>query len=110
MLPVNSVAERFEKLLADGQESAVLRFSLGSAWLERDPTRAAAHLLRATELDPAYSAAWKLLGKAWTAAGEPARACSAYTRGIEVAEARGDVQAAREMRVFLRRISSSPPS
>lgn len=97
--------EKLEKLLAAGKDGALLRFSLGSEHLKRgDAPAATAHLRRAVELDPNYSAAWKLLGKAWEAAGQPAAAADAYRRGIEVAEANGDKQAAREMGVFLKRL------
>ena len=48
------------------------------------------------------------LGSEWLKAGDPARAAAkAYAQGIAVAEARGDVQAAKEMRVFLRRLEKS---
>ena len=104
-----------EALLARGQDSALLRFSLGGECLKAgDPASALAHLRRAVEQDSAYSAAWKLLGKAATQAGDAGEAMLAYRRGIEVAEAKGDRQAAKEMRVFLRRLekqgSMPPPS
>lgn len=100
--------DNLERLLAKGQDSAVLRFSLGNAYLEADPACAARHFQRAIELKPDYSAAWKMLGKAHTAAGaiEPARA--AYAQGIATAQNMGDVQAAKEMRVFLNRLSRQP--
>ena len=53
------------------------------------------------------TAAWKLLGKALAEAGDGPGAATAYAQGIAVAEARGDVQAAKEMRVFLRRLEKS---
>lgn len=96
--------ENFERMLASGQDNALLRFSLGNAYLQAGEARAAVtHLREAVAQDPQYSAAWKLLGKALMAAGEPAEAAAVYTRGIEVAEGRGDKQAAKEMQVFLRR-------
>ncbi|MEQ8661194.1 MAG: tetratricopeptide repeat protein [Gammaproteobacteria bacterium] len=95
--------ERLEKMLAAGQDSAALRFGLGNAYLERDPAQAAVHLARAVEQDPEYSAAWKLLGRALAASGEHAQAAQAFASGIAVAERRGDVQAAKEMQVFLKR-------
>ena len=61
----------------------------------------------ALERDAQYSAAWKLLGKALAEAGDGPCAAEAYAQGIAVAEARGDVQAAKEMRVFLRRLEKS---
>jgi Tfp pilus assembly protein PilF len=91
-------------MLNRGQDSALLRYSLGNEYLKQeDFHRAVEHLARAVELDPAYSAAWKLYGKALTAAGRHARAIAAYRRGIAAAEGKGDVQAAKEMRVFLKR-------
>ncbi len=101
-----SLAENFEKMLAAGKDSALLRFSLGNAYLQAgDATRAAAHLDAAVAQDAGYSAAWKLLGKARAALGENAAAITAYERGILAAEAKGDKQAAKEMQVFLKRIS-----
>jgi len=97
-------AARFEALLAQGKDSALLRFSLGMQYLKADPARAAEHLRRAVEQDPGYSAAWKLLGKALEAAGDAAGAGSAYESGIAAVDARGDKQASREMGVFLKRL------
>jgi predicted Zn-dependent protease len=108
------VIENFEALLAKGQDSALLRFGLGSAYLkEGDADKAATHLRRAVEQDPNYSAAWKLYGKALTAAGKIPEARSAYEAGIHAAEARRDMQAAKEMKVFLKRLqklASNPES
>ena len=94
-----------EALLARGQDTALLRYSIALEHLRLEqPAQARAHLERAVVLDPSYSAAWKLLGKACTELADTAAASAAYRKGIEVAETRGDVQAAREMRVFLARI------
>ncbi len=59
------------------------------------------------ELDPRYTAAWKIYGKALAAAGRSDDALAAYRQGISVADAKGDKQAGKEMRVFARRIESS---
>lgn len=91
-------------MLAAGEDTALLRFSLGNGYLNDDPAQAVTHLRRAVALDPAYSAAWKILGKALSANGEEAAAIDAYRRGIEIAEDNGDKQAAREMGIFLRRL------
>ena len=96
--------EKLETLLAKQGESALLRFSLGNALLDDDPAAAAAHLRRAVALDASYSAAWKLLGRALAASGATGEARAAFDRGIEVAEQRGDIQAAKEMRVFRKRL------
>lgn len=97
--------ERFEALLAAGKDNALLRFSLGMHYLKAgDAARAAEHLRAAVAHDPAYSAAWKLLGKALAESGDRPAAMDAYASGIAAAEKRGDKQAAKEMNVFLRRL------
>ena len=99
----------FERMLASGKDGALLRFSLGNETLKAgDAVAAVAHLRRAVEFDPSYTAAWKLLGKALEAAGDRTAARDAYRRGIEVARAKGDKQAEKEMTVFARRIDKAP--
>ncbi|MBL8472651.1 MAG: tetratricopeptide repeat protein [Rhodocyclaceae bacterium] len=102
--------EALEKLLGGPRDGALLRYSLGNEYFKAgDFARAAQMLASALEKDPNYSAAWKLLGKAQEKAGDPAAALSAFKRGTEVAEARGDIQAAKEMRVFARRLEKAAP-
>ena len=97
--------QNLELMLQRGQDSPLLRFSLGSECLkEGDQLAAIGHLQEAVQQNPAYSAAWKKLGEAYVASGATARAEAVYLRGIAAAEAQGDVQAAREMQVFLRRL------
>jgi predicted Zn-dependent protease len=102
-------AERFEALLAEGKDSALLRFSLGMHYLKTgEAERAVGHLRVAVERDPGYSAAWKLLAKALAQFGDEPGAIAAYRSGIATAERKGDKQAAREMAVFLRRLEKKP--
>jgi Tfp pilus assembly protein PilF len=101
---MTDIAGNLERMLADGQETAVLRFSLGNAYLKRDPARAINHFGRAVELDPGYSAAWKLLGKTQASTEQFVEARASFEAGIRAAEANGDIQAAKEMRVFLKRL------
>ena len=87
------------------RDGALLRFSLGNALLGAGDAHGAAEELRqAVIFDPAYSAAWKLLGKACLALDDQAAAAAAWQQGIQVAQARGDKQAEKEMTVFLRRL------
>jgi predicted Zn-dependent protease len=105
---MNTAIENFEKMLAQGKDNALLRFSLGNAYLGAgEAAKAVAHLQKAVEHDPKYSAAWKLLGKALSESGEAQAALAAYRKGIEVAQAKGDIQAAKEMAVFARRIEKN---
>ncbi|MEJ2059961.1 MAG: tetratricopeptide repeat protein [Gammaproteobacteria bacterium] len=100
--------ENLEKMLAQGQDNALLRYTLGAEYLKQgDAERATVHLRAALEHDPDYSAAWKLLGKAYSEAGERETAMEAYRKGIEIAGRRGDKQAEKEMQVFLRRLEKS---
>jgi tetratricopeptide (TPR) repeat protein len=106
-----SVLSNLEKLLSNGRDSALLRFSLGNEYFKIGETWVAIfHLKRALVLDPNYSAAWKILGMALTDAGILNEALDTYRRGIEVAQRRGDQQAANEMTVFARRLEKRPSS
>jgi len=94
-----------EKLIGTARDGALLRYSLGSEYLKAgDCERAIAKLRESLEKDAAYSAAWKLLGRALTEAGRQAEALEAYERGISVAKAKGDKQALKEMTVFAQRL------
>lgn len=93
------------KMLERGQDSALLRFSLGNEYISAgNQDEAIGHLQRAVELDRKYSAAWKLLGRCLAEAGRDDEAMSAYREGMAVAERQGDRQAAKEMNVFLKRL------
>jgi predicted Zn-dependent protease len=103
-----SILDNFEKMLAGGQDNALLRYSLGNEYLKLgDAPAAVRHLRHAVVHDRDYSAAWKLLGKALTEAGDAVAAIEAYHTGIEIAERKGDKQAAKEMRVFLKRLQKA---
>ena len=102
---------RLEALLAKGGDAAALRLALASRYLDDgDAPGAVRHAEAAVRLDPEYSAAWKALGRALTAAGRAADALGAYERGATVAERRGDQQAAKEMRVFSKRLQRGAAS
>lgn len=97
--------EALRAQLGGPRDGALLRYSLGSALLDAgDWAEATAQLRAATDFDAHYSAAWKLLGKACLQSGDPGAAAEAWRRGIAAAEARGDLQAAKEMWVFLKRL------
>ncbi len=101
-----SLIDSLEAMLSRGQDSALLRFGLGSEYLKQDEyDRAALHLRSALEFDVQYSAAWKLLGQALAGAGKRDEAVKAYQDGIKHAEEKGHLHAAKEMRVFLRRLT-----
>ena len=97
--------ESLEKLLGTPRDGALLRFSLGMAYLKIENSEKAAQYLRhAVGRDPGYSAAWRALGKALESTGRPQEALAAYRDGIAAARNNGDKQAEKEMTVFARRI------
>jgi tetratricopeptide (TPR) repeat protein len=99
-----AVIDNLLHLLAAGNDGALLRFSLGNEYGKAENwDEAIRHLTQALQFDPAYSAAWKLQGKALAAAGRQQEAIEAWQQGMAVAEGKGDVQAVKEMRVFLKR-------
>jgi len=101
---MNRIAH-FEEILRRGRDDAILRFSLATEYRKcGQPAAAAQHLRQALALDPGYSAAWKLYGKVLAEQGLTDKAIQAYEQGIALAETRGDIQAAKEMRVFLKRL------
>jgi predicted Zn-dependent protease len=99
------VIENLEALLARGQDNALVRFGLANEYLKLGKLEVAiGHLRRCVAHDPKYSAAWKRLGKALADTGRTADAVAAYESGIQAAEEKGDIQAAKEMKVFLKRL------
>ncbi|WP_018864634.1 MULTISPECIES: tetratricopeptide repeat protein [Thioalkalivibrio] len=101
---MSDMIERFQNMLDGGQDSAMLRFSLGNA-LATDGQKEAAipHLERALELDGGYSAAWKLLAKTLVDLERPQAALSTCERGMAIATEKGDLQAVKEMEVYAKR-------
>jgi len=102
MVEINSL----ESMLESGQDNALIRFTLGSAFMQNQKfEQAIEHLAKAVEMDPGYSAAWKNYGKALEQNDQIDDAIDVYRKGITTAEAKGDKQTAKEMNVFLKRLS-----
>jgi len=102
-MPLDRAA--LEKILHTPRDNAMLRVSLASACqAEGQIQKALGYLQSAVEKDPNYSAAWKQLGKLAAENNNMATARDAFINGIRVAQDKGDLQAVREMQVFLRRL------
>ena len=94
-------------MLAAGTDTALLRFTLGSAHIRHKQfAQAVPHLARAVELDPEYSAAWKLYARSLMESGNAEQAGKVLVQGLAVARRRGDMQAVREMQVWQRRLAA----
>ncbi len=102
-----SIADGLEKMLAAGQDSAMLRFGLGSAYFnEKAYQKAIPHLKSCIEQDADYSAAYKLLGRSLIATGANEDARGYLEKGLMIAHAKGDKQTEKEISVFLKRLQS----
>jgi tetratricopeptide (TPR) repeat protein len=100
------LVERLRSQVGGPRDGALLRFSIGNALLgDGEYADAAAAFREALGFDADYSAAWKLLGKALLAMDDETGAGDAWRAGIDTATKRGDIQAAKEMTVFLNRLS-----
>ena len=103
---MNPRIESLQKMLNGPRDGALLRFSLGNEFLKAGAAEQAAKCFQeAVDRDQQYSAAWKALGKTLVELGKTEQAKAAYEQGITVAQARGDLQAAKEMTVFARRLN-----
>ena len=97
--------DQFQELVALEPDDTVVRFGLGELYFQaQEFAQAAEQFAEIIHLDPQYSAAYRYLGQSHAALGKRAEAEDTFERGIDIAEARGDIQTAKEMRVFLRRL------
>ncbi|MFY4261846.1 hypothetical protein ACOTCG_29930 [Achromobacter xylosoxidans] len=102
---MREMIDRLEAMLAKGTDNMLLRFSLGKAYAEQECySDAETHLRASLEFDPAYSVAWKWLGKACLGRGDKAGARAAWESGLKAAQARGDKQVEKELLVFMKRL------
>jgi len=101
-----AMTDNLEKMLADGTDSARLRFGLGSAYFNQGQFVAAIpHLRACIEQDHDYSAAYKLLGKALMKVDDNGAARQVFESGLTVAIASGDKQTEREISAFMLKLS-----
>lgn len=100
--------EIIERMITDGRDSYEARLAAGQARLKQGETALAiAHLEKAVALKPDQSVAWQVLGQAFLNSEDPNGARAAWTQGIAVASQRGDQQAEKVMRVWLRRLDKT---
>lgn len=96
--------DRIREMLESEPEDALLLAMLGTALIEEgNPQDAVEPFRSASRLRPDYTASWKGLGRALFESGLHEEAVAALRKGIEVARKNGDLQAVREMEVWLRR-------
>ena len=106
MANTGNLADNLEKMLASGQDNAMLRFGLGSAYFnDKLFEQAIPHLQSCIAQDAGYSAAYKLLGKALIKTGEKDEAARIFETGLPIAVEKGDKQTEREILAFQKKLS-----
>ena len=101
-----SLTSNLEKMLDQGQDNAMLRFGLGSAYFnDKAFAEAVPHLRACLTQDATYTAAYKLLGKALFKLGESAEAKAVFAKGLPIAREKGDKQTEREILAFQKKIT-----
>ena len=98
---------KFEEMLETGQDNALIRFTMASAFMQHKKyDQAIEHLKKAIEHEPEYSAAWKLYGRCLFEMDKNEEAQNVYEKGLQIAQAKGDMQTVREIEVFLKRLQN----
>ena len=100
--------EQFERLVAHNATDVLSRFTLGRAYLEADRADDAVRVLEGLlALKPDYTAAYVLLGDAFEKSGKLARAIKTWTKGVELAQSKGDLHPRNQMQERLKKLGMS---
>lgn len=93
------------RLAAKNPQNALMQYTLGlELGREGELEGSVEALRRAVSLNPDYTAAYRDLGRALERAGRREEARRAFQDGLESARRTGEIQTAREIQVFLRRL------
>ncbi len=83
----------FEKMLSLDNDNALVRFTIGSAFLKRKQfDEAILHLQVAIDHSPKYIAAWKALGESFLGQDKLQLAVDTLQKGIDAAKLNSDQQ------------------
>ena len=103
-------AEMFRQVLDLDPDDALGNFGLGELLVEEGRyADAVAHLERALESDPRYSAALLTLGRAHEGAEDLTMARQTYRRGVDIAASKGDLATANKMQERLVLLEGASP-
>ena len=99
--------EALREIVAADPDDGLSRFMLGQELLKAGCAgEAVEHLEAAIRLTPDRTAAYRHLGVALEKAGRVAEARDVFRRGLDVAEETRDLQTAKEIQVFLKRLET----
>ena len=97
-----------KELLKIYPQDVILLMSLTQAYMDiQDYKNAILTSRKILQINPHYSVAYRILGGALVETKEFTDAIKTYKKGILVAEKNGDLQVAKEMKVFLRRLEKN---
>jgi len=100
--------KRLRDLAESEPDDSLTQFLLGRELMEvKEFEEATQAFEKSVQLNPQYTAAYRYLGDSHRLAGNLARAREIYEAGITVAQATGDLQAGKEMQVFLKKLGDS---
>ncbi len=104
-----SQVEALKKMIEKNPDSLLAQFGLAKAYMEQeDFASAAIHFREAIRIKPDYTAAYRFLGQSLDKGEQKEEAIQVYTKGIQVSEQSGDMEAGKVMKVFLKRLESHP--
>jgi Fe-S cluster biosynthesis and repair protein YggX len=110
MADTNARIEQFKKMANDDPNNELGHFSLGRAYLEGGLVDGAiASFQRVIELNPNMSRAYQLLATAVIQKGETSQAIEYLTKGVQVANERGDLMPKNDMIRTLRELGAPVP-
>lgn len=111
MADMDSRIAQFKNMAEADPENELGHFSLGKAYIDAKRfAEAERPLRRVLQLNPAYSKAYELLGKALVESGRRADAVEVLERGYSVAAERGDVMPREQIANMLAELGHAPPS
>ena len=96
----------FLEVLSMDPDDPMVYFGLGQEYMKGGVyIKAVEAFGNAVRCNPNYSAAYRFLGECFEKAQQPQQAKEVYEKGIPIAQAQGDLEAAKAMTAFLRRVS-----
>lgn len=99
---INQRESMFKQVLEIDKDDTIANFGMADVYFYRKEfKKAKEHLQRVISVDEKYSTAYTLLGKTLEILGELEEAKKIYTKGIEVASAKGELMPANEMQARL---------
>jgi predicted Zn-dependent protease len=91
-----------EAMLGEGEDNALIRFTMGSAFIKHGKyEQAIEQLAKAVELKPDYTTAWLKYAQALIETGRTEESISTLEIGISVATEKNDTQSLAEMQNLL---------